>query len=97
MALLGLFRRVPRRVLSTNTLATFYGTCDNDQVAVNAIKVNSDPKYIYDDIKTRDNATTPAVDIYVAGFPCQPFSQAGLGQGFGDAKGRGKIFFNVLD
>ena len=36
-------------------------------------------------------------DIYVAGFPCQPFSLQGRKQGFRDAKGRGKIFFYVRD
>ena len=36
-------------------------------------------------------------DIYVAGFPCQPFSLQGRQQGFRDAKGRGKIFFYVRD
>ena len=36
-------------------------------------------------------------DIYVAGFPCQPFSTAGKQQGFSDEKGRGGIFFHVVE
>jgi DNA (cytosine-5)-methyltransferase 1 len=52
---------------------------------------------MYLDLTKRDNKTAPNVDIYVAGFPCQPFSSAGLQQGFKDKRGRGKIFFHVLD
>jgi len=37
----------------------------------------------------------PDIDIYVCGFPCQPFSIAGERKGFNDK--RGNIFFNCLD
>lgn len=72
-------------------------SCDVNAYAKDTITANFHNKIWYEDLTKRDNAKAPYVDIYVAGFPCQPFSAAGLGQGFADTKGRGKIFFKVLD
>ena len=49
------------------------------------------------DIKSIHAAQIPRHDILTAGFPCQSFSTAGKRQGFEDEKGRGKIFFHILD
>ena len=52
-----------------------------------------------DDIRKIAPDQVPDHDILCAGFPCQPFSQAGLKKGFndGDASERGNLFFCILD
>ena len=47
------------------------------------------------DIRNRDNTNLPDIDLYVCGFPCQPFSNAGKGKGLEDK--RGNVFFSCLD
>lgn len=51
-----------------------------------------------DDIRKITNPKTqiPDFDILCAGFPCQPFSQAGQKRGFNEQKDdRGNMFFNI--
>lgn len=45
------------------------------------------------DITKIDENTLPNFEVLLAGFPCQPFSQAGLGLGFADT--RGTLFFEI--
>lgn len=58
----------------------------------------------YGDITLKDNYTVPDHDILVAGFPCQPFSIAGvskkksLGEKHGfEEKKQGNLFFYIRD
>ncbi len=47
----------------------------------------------YGDITKIAPQEIPPFDVLLAGFPCQPFSMAGLKKGFGDT--RGTLFFDV--
>jgi len=83
------------RNLEVNFEHTF--SCDVNPHARATIEANFPHGLMYHDLTKRDNKKAPKVDVYVAGFPCQPFSSAGLQQGFKDTRGRGEIFFHVLD
>eukprot|EP00928_Gymnodinium_smaydae_P065132 TRINITY_DN48314_c0_g1_i1.p1 TRINITY_DN48314_c0_g1~~TRINITY_DN48314_c0_g1_i1.p1 ORF type:complete len:389 (+),score=64.17 TRINITY_DN48314_c0_g1_i1:98-1168(+) len=72
-------------------------SCDIDKHAEKTIRANFPPQIWFPDLTTRDNTAAPKVDLYVAGFPCQPFSACGLRQGFKDKKGRGTILFDICD
>jgi DNA (cytosine-5)-methyltransferase 1 len=50
---------------------------------------------VHDDIRTIDCEKMPDFEVLCAGFPCQPFSIAGNGEGFND-KEKGNLFYDIL-
>ena len=58
-----------------------------------------DHQYIDDVVVLGDlpKRKIPQHDVLLAGFPCQPYSIAGLRQGLEDEKGRGQVFLSILD
>ena len=70
-------------------------SCDNDKHSKDFIRKNFSPEQFFDDIQRRDVNSIPHMDLYIAGFPCQPFSIGGFRKGLDDC--RGKLVYDVMN
>lgn len=79
--------------------------CEYECIAFSDIKLAARKALAnnFSDIKNIDDITKVVpedieqYDILTAGFPCQPFSAAGVRGGFNDHMGRGEMFFYVAN
>ena len=71
--------------------------CDCDPHATSVCHHLWEHKHYWNDINDPDfMKNAPYVDIFLAGFPCQPFSVQGLGKGVDDKKNGGGIVYQLL-
>ena len=82
------FKRLSTKVVFANDFDKDAATCYNS----NELLCHDGANCILEDIRNVDATVIPDFDILLAGFPCQPFSNAGNRKGVNDKNGRGTLF-----
>ena len=72
------------------------GLSEYDKFASSLLEKNFPLIKNWGDITTLDPKKLPDFDLFTGGFPCQPFSSAGLQLGFDDKYGRGTLFHHIV-
>jgi DNA (cytosine-5)-methyltransferase 1 len=70
------------------------GYSENDKFACDLYEANHPGVPAFGDITEIDPNTIPDFDLFTGGFPCQPFSQVGMGLGEQDI--RGTLFYDII-
>lgn len=70
------------------------GYSENDKFASKLYEKNHPGVPAFGDITRIDPNKLPDMDLFTGGFPCQPFSQVGLGRGEQDI--RGTLFYDII-
>jgi DNA (cytosine-5)-methyltransferase 1 len=73
---------------------TTVGFSENDKFATELYEINHPDVPPFGDITKIDPKKMPDFDLFTGGFPCQPFSQVGLGLGEEDI--RGTLFYDII-
>lgn len=82
------FERLNTEIVFANDFDKDAATCYNS----NPLLTEHGSNCRLEDIRNIDASEVPAFDILLAGFPCQPFSNAGNRKGVNDDNGRGTLF-----
>lgn len=72
------------------------GSSEYDKFASDLLSVNFPDVHNYGDITKIDPKELPDFDFFMGGFPCQPFSTAGMQRGEADPYGRGTLFYDIF-
>ena len=68
---------------------------ESEPALLSYIKDKYEPLHLCDDVNKVDDASLPAVDLFVGGPPCQSFARGGKVQGLEDA--RGCLIFKMVE